>query len=127
MKGTAILRFGSVVILALGIAVGAHAAELAQPVRVVDGDTLRVGSVTVRLWGIDAPEWNETGGAAATTFLRGLVWARTVVCHPVSKQSDPYGRVVAQCFVGSVDLAGALVEAGYAHDWPAFSKGYYAR
>jgi endonuclease YncB( thermonuclease family) len=28
----------------------------AEPIRVVDGDTLKIDGVTYRLWGIDAPE-----------------------------------------------------------------------
>ena len=95
-------------------------------VAVIDGDSLRFGSVEIRLWGIDAPEWDEPGGAAATAFLRGMVWAQVVVCRPQGGR-DAYGRTVAMCFVGSVDIARALVETGHARDWPKYSGGYYAR
>lgn len=116
-------RVGSLA-LCLALLAGPALADPAGLVKVIDGDSLRVGSAEVRLWGINAPEWDAPGGAAATAFLRGLVWRRVVRCRAVGDR-DSYGRIVAQCFVGSVDLGGALVEAGYARDWPKFSGGYY--
>ena len=50
------------------------------PARVVDGDTLKVAGVTVRLFGIDAPEAGQTCGdwlpgpeaaAALSAFIAG--------------------------------------------------------
>jgi hypothetical protein len=51
----------------------------AEPVRVVDGDTLRIDGVTYRLWGIDAPEAGHLcadgwpAGHTATEHLRALI------------------------------------------------------
>ena len=61
---------------------------LAQSARVVDGDTLSVGGVTYRLWGIDAPESHQPcadgwpAGKAATEHLRALIGERHVTCEP---------------------------------------------
>ncbi|WP_334493715.1 thermonuclease family protein [Bradyrhizobium sp. AZCC 1614] len=38
---------------------------------------------------------------------------------------DPYGRVVATCAVGGIDLGEWLVRKGLALDWPQYSKGRY--
>ena len=51
----------------------------AEAVRVVDGDTLKIDGVTYRLWGIDAPEAQQScaddwpAGRTATEHLRTLV------------------------------------------------------
>jgi endonuclease YncB( thermonuclease family) len=46
-----------------------------------------------------------------------------VSCDPVSQ--DQYGRTVAKCFVGDVDLGEWLARNGLALDWPQYSKGHY--
>ena len=67
----------------------------------VDGDTLKQGGVTYRLWGIDAPEAKQVcpdgwpAGSLATTRLQALTAGRSVVCQ--QKDRDRYGRVVAIC------------------------------
>jgi len=91
-------------------------------VRIVDGDTLRLGEVRVRLDGIDAPEHGQTCadaagarwpcGAAATERLVRLVGGRPVTCVPSGH--DRYGRIVATCRAGERDLAAAQVEGGLA-------------
>src|SRR5207253_358639 len=43
----------------------------AGAVRVVDGDTLRIGEVRIRLHGIDAPEQAQSGAARAAGRLAG--------------------------------------------------------
>jgi endonuclease YncB( thermonuclease family) len=73
----------------------------AESVRVVDGDTLKIDSVTYRLWGIDAPESRQPcadgwpAGRAATEHLRALIGDRQVSCEP--RTLDRYGRTVAIC------------------------------
>ena len=39
---------------------------------------------------------------------------------------DRYGRAVASCLIGAVDLADWLVRQGLALDWPRYSGGRYA-
>lgn len=117
---------GSILIAILALVMaGPVLADPAGRAQVIDGDSLRVGSVEVRLWGIDAPEWHEPGGAQATAYLRSLVRGQDVNCE--TRDTDRYGRTVAQCFVGSMDIARALVQSGHARDWPRYSGGYYAQ
>lgn len=97
---------------------------LCQSPAIVDGDTFRCdGALKVRLWGVDAPERDAPGGLAATRALADLTHQQTVVCR---RRGKSYDRIVAQCWVGRRDVAGALVRAGHARDWPKFSRGYYA-
>jgi endonuclease YncB( thermonuclease family) len=95
---------------------------LAAEVRVVDGDTLRLGDRTVRLAKIDAPErgqgcsdasgrWFDCGAAAAEALSR-LVNGRSVICLVGGR--DRFGRGLGQCTAGGVDLNAGLVRSGWA-------------
>ncbi|WP_430648921.1 thermonuclease family protein [Bradyrhizobium hipponense] len=100
---------------------------------VIDGDTLEMHGVRIRLWGIDAPESSQLCrgedslqyrcGAQAANDLDAFIARRPVNCVPVSL--DPYGRTVATCSVAGKDLAEWLVRNGLALDWPQYSKGRY--
>ena len=45
---------------------------------VVDGDTIRQGMVSVRLWGIDAPEMDTQAGRNARRYLIELTEGETL-------------------------------------------------
>lgn len=116
----------------LGIWLGAQAVAQA-PVTVLDGDTLRLGSETIRLWGIDAPEGKQRClragasydcGAAATAALGQFVARGPVRCEAIER--DRYGRTVAQCWVDDDDLGALMVRAGWALDYVRYSGGDYA-
>jgi endonuclease YncB( thermonuclease family) len=100
---------------------------------VVDGDTLRIGDARIRLFGIDAPEHDQTCarrgtnwpcGIEATERLRRLVAGKNVRCIPQGK--DDYGRVLARCDTIGVDLNQAMVESGYATAFRKYSLDYAA-
>lgn len=97
------------------------AAEIAGAVRVIDGDSIVVGGVEIRIYGIDAPEYRQTCmragrpwmcGIAATAAMRALVAGRPVRCR--AREQDRYGRTVAICYAAGVDLGAAMVKGGYA-------------
>ena len=105
----------------------------AETVRVIDGDGLRLDGVSVRLWGIDAPELRQTCqqsgnlypcGERARDALQAALRDSVPRCERVS--GDRYGRTVARCFVGDDDLAAIMVRQGWAVDYPRYSKGAYA-
>lgn len=94
-----------------------------------DGDTLRIGSVKVRLFGIDAPELSQVCGgwpcgAAAAARLAELAAAGTATCTP--RDVDRYGRLVATCTVAGVDLGGRLVAEGLARAYVRYGDDYAA-
>ncbi|MGZ9099876.1 MAG: thermonuclease family protein [Brevundimonas sp.] len=101
--------------------------------RVVDGDTLDVGAVRVRLHGIDAFERNQmcdrpsgawACGAAATRSLRGRAEGRRLVCRVLD--TDRYGRKVSRCERDGVDVGRALVAEGLALAYRRYSQDYVA-
>jgi endonuclease YncB( thermonuclease family) len=98
----------------------------AQTLRVVDGDTIRIGQERIRLWGIDAPEAETRAGRAATAFLHELLRRQGGGLSCERLYLDPYGRTVARCLLpDGRDPACELVRAGHAADWPRYSGGYY--
>ena len=125
---------GPVIALALLGSLPATAEPLGGQARALDGSTLALGDATVRLWGIDVPDPEQTchhpDGAAwpcgklAQLALRVLTKDQPVTC--ASKGADREGRQTATCALdGGSDLGSMLVSLGYAIDWPGTSGGFY--
>jgi endonuclease YncB( thermonuclease family) len=99
------------------------AAFLCAGAVVVDGDTLRCRDLgRVRLIGIDAPELpghcnpgrrcTPGDGFASKAALERTIGGRAVSCEGEGR--DRYGRVLARCAAGGVDLGCAQVAIGQA-------------
>lgn len=112
------------------LADAAAAEQLVGRARVIDGDTIAVSGITVRLKGIAAPETphgsspGEPGGYEATAFMDDLAGGRTAICELTRERT--WGRRVGYCSVGGTDLGEAIVRAGLARDCPRYSGGRYA-
>lgn len=94
--------------------------------KILDGDTFTLSgeSRRIRVWGLDAPEWDQQGGSAATATLRGLISGKTLRCGVVD--IDRYGRLVAQCFLpDGRDIATEMIRSGTATEYCRYSRGYY--
>lgn len=113
--------------------------ELVGIARIVDGDTLDLctGSVCqrIRLCGIDTPERDQAGYAAARRALTALIAVEDLRCVPVGRgtvcdgrsATTSHDRIVAQCFHAKWgDIAGVMVARGHACDLTKFSGGHYA-
>nr|WP_305123397.1 thermonuclease family protein [Roseomonas sp. GC11] len=94
----------------------------AAQIRVVDGDTLRLGERTLRLAGLVSPVRGQTcstasgvgfdcGGGAAEALAQ-LVQNRDLSCRVQGR--DPFGRALGICQAGGVEANTALVAAGWA-------------
>lgn len=91
----------------------------------IDGDTIEIAGVRLRLFGIAAPELSERHGKAAKAALAQILDGTPLLCATTGKQS--YGREIGSCLTdNAVDIAAAMVASGYARDCPAFSRGKYA-
>lgn len=107
-------------------------AEIAGTVRVIDGDTIDVGTTRIRLHGIDALERGQsctttTGqnwgcGDWTTRQVHDRYAGRTARCAPLTK--DRYGRIVARCFVNGQDIGQQLVQDGLAYAYRKYSYDY---
>src|SRR3569833_362191 len=126
-------RFFLICVLLAGlVAATAWYADHASPslsgkVRVIDGDSLVLDGIDIRLFGIDAPElrqpctragrsWNC--GMEAAQTMRRMVSGRDVTCQ--AREHDRYGRTVAVCRAGELDLSAAMVRGGFAVAYGAY-------
>lgn len=101
---------------------------------ITDGDTLRIGTVKIRLWGIDAPESKQECdgsdgkpypcGERAKQALEAMAFGREAVCEVVD--TDRYGRTVAHCSVGGTDINDRMVRTGNAVEYRRYSHGAFA-
>ncbi|UWR16499.1 thermonuclease family protein [Sulfitobacter sp. M368] len=127
---TICLRFALCALWLLAPAV--QAADITGKLRVIDGDTVDVGRIRVRLYGIDAPErgqpcttlsgQNWACGDWVTRQLQDLYGGQPVRC--VAKDKDRYGRVVAKCYAGDADIGARLVQDGLAFAYRKYAMDY---
>ena len=119
------------------ISIAASAETLSGPAEVVDGDTLAIrGERTrIRLYGVDAPEGQQTCedaagkrylcGSRASDALAALIGRNgRVSCE--EEDRDRYGRVVAVCTANGLNVNGELIRQGWAIEYRQYSDGRYA-
>jgi endonuclease YncB( thermonuclease family) len=93
--------------------------------KVLDGDTADIDDggrrVRVRLFGVDAPEREQCGYAAAAEALRSRIEGRRVSVRPPdpsrgddSASVDRFGRRVGEVFVDGASVNLALLREGHA-------------
>ena len=109
-------------------------ADISGKAKLTDADTLVISGVTVRLFGIDAPELDQmctkadgrewACGTWAADQARALFKGQRLTCVP--RDTDPYGRTVATCFADGVDVAETLVRRGLATAYQRYSGDYLA-
>jgi len=123
----------SILVLALACTSQALAQVLVGTARAVDGDTLEVSGKRVRLFGIDAPEADQTCqkdgsswacGHVATQQLSALLEGQLVECR--GSGVDQYGRMLAVCSAGPEELNEVMVEQGWAVAYRQYSDNYIA-
>jgi endonuclease YncB( thermonuclease family) len=121
------------VILSLALTGNAFAFDaISGTARIVDGDTLAIGDIKIRLKGIDAPETDQvcldanaakwTCGIAARDQLTAHVNNRPIECTP--RGIDGYGRTLAACSVAGEDLNAWMVREGWALAFVRYSTVY---
>lgn len=97
----------------------------------VDGDTIKCRNLEeaggrVRIARIDAPERGDEGADEATAALVRMIDGREVRCELIDadprrsgfQKRDRFGRPVARCSAGRIDIGAAQLAAGHAVRWP---------
>lgn len=122
--------------LALILAVAIVAPAAAQPAStgraaVKDADSIVINGREFRLWGIDAPERDQTCrrdrrswecGAQAIQALERLIGRNTVICRTL--ELDRFRREVALCYLGGEEINRWMVANGWAIAYRRFSEAY---
>jgi endonuclease YncB( thermonuclease family) len=100
--------------------------------RVIDGDTIDIRGLRVRLNGIDAPERKQTCekfvggkyacGVQSTEALIRLLGANEVQCEKAG--TDRNGRMIGRCKTGEIDIGAWMVEQGWALAYRRYSMVY---
>lgn len=90
--------------------------------RVINGDTLELRGRYFKIYGIDAPESNQTCadsrgrayrcGQEAARWLKSWISGHELNCRVI--QQDSKGNMVGTCSLGQYDIGAALVNAGWA-------------
>ena len=102
--------------------------------RIVDGDTVQIGTVKIRLQGVDAPETDQlcldrdgkrwSCGIEARDRLVHRASGKVWTCRTSS--IDRYGRALATCEVEGSDINRWLVREGWAMSFVRYSHIYDA-
>lgn len=125
-------------VLAVAIAIGFAMKERNAPLEpkrqhgtvgyVFDGDTVRLRGgqeSRLRLWGVDAPEKDETGFYEAKIALERIALNRKITFIEIDR--DRYGRTVARVFLSDGrEVNQMMIESGTAKEYRRFSKGFYS-
>ena len=102
-----------------------------KKIQVIDGDTIHIGKLKYRFFGIDAPEIKQICekdnskiqcGVIAKSVLKNKIADKIPEC--IVKDKDRYQRLVAECFIGKESLSRFMVREGYAVAYSQYSKDF---
>ena len=108
--------------------------------KVVDGDTIKINSKKIRLYGIDAPEKKQKCKKTYLT-ISFMSFTKDYMCGQISTQKlikkinnqklncniidvDRYKRLIGECFKRNINLNSWMVSNGYAVAYRKYSKKY---
>ena len=82
-----------------------------QVTKVTDGDSFTCGKYTVRLAGVDAPEYNHKYGSMSSYALRKLIDGKIVELDIIS--NGYFKRSIAYVYLGEININEHLLMNGY--------------
>ena len=118
----------------------AYSETISGKALVIDGDTIKIDSNKIRLFGIDAPEkkqkcqkpWlsisfltfnnNYQCGVISTNKLKSKVNNKFIMCK--SNNKDRYNRFIAECYKDKTNINRWMVLNGYAVAYKKYSKKF---
>jgi endonuclease YncB( thermonuclease family) len=126
MEGKEVVNMRILVVMIVGAIVAGVSAAVhltakesyrGKVISVVDGDTLKMMNggkrITIRFWGIDAPETAQRFGAVSKMYAESLCMGREV--EVVVRGGDRYGRTIGDIRLSDGRrVADVMVQAGMA-------------
>ncbi|UWR24076.1 thermonuclease family protein [Sulfitobacter sp. S190] len=98
--------------------------EIVGKAYVIDGDTIVINKVKVRLAGIDAPELDRPWGQKSKWEMVRICKGQSIRVELTGETS--YDRLVGTCYLpDGRDIGGEIVKAGLALDGGYYSEGKY--
>ncbi len=114
--------------------------EISGNAQIIDGDTIKINSKKIRLYGIDAPEFKQMCKKPNLTIFF-FTFTKDYPCGQISTQKlqkkinnklitckildiDRYKRLIGECFKRNLNLNSWLVSNGYAVAYRKYSKKY---
>ena len=140
MKKLSLILFSITILFFLNNTLFSKEIEIFGKGVVIDGDTIKINSKKIRLFGIDAPEKkqickkpfasinfysfqkNYNCGALSTKYLKKKIGKNYIKCVPKSK--DRYKRYLSICYLDELDINKWMVENGYAVAYKKYSRKY---
>ena len=99
---------------------------------IIDGDTIKILNIKIRLHGIDSPEIKQNCkdsdgilwrcGLDAKQALLDLVYSQIVTC--IGSKRDRYKRLIAKCYVNELNIESFMVKNGWAIAYRKYSLDY---
>ena len=114
--------------------------EISGNAQIIDGDTIKINSKKIRLFGIDAPEFNQMCrkpylpiifftftkdypcGKISTEKLKKKINNKVITCKILD--IDRYKRYIGECYKRNLNLNSWLVSNGHAVAYRKYSKKY---
>ena len=100
--------------------------------RIIDGDTIKMNGISIRLHGIDTPEKKQKCkdinnkfydcGEMATRRLESIIGSNLVECK--KKDKDRYQRIIGECFVNGENVNALMVKEGMGIAYRYYSNDY---
>jgi endonuclease YncB( thermonuclease family) len=88
----------------------------------VDGDSIKINQESVRLVGIDAPEYKQkcldknyqeyNCGEISSKFLNNLIRGKNIICH--YEEKDMYNRYLGICYLDKININQEILRSGMA-------------
>ena len=114
--------------------------EISGNAKIIDGDTIKINSKKIRLYGIDAPELKQKCKKPYLTIIF-FTFTKDYPCGKISTQKlqkkinnkvitckildvDRYKRLIGECYKRNLNLNSWLVSNGYAVAYRKYSKKY---
>ena len=121
-----LISFAIIILFTISFAYSSEKNIVKGKASIIDGDTIIISDEKIRFAGIDTPEKNKVGHEFSKKKLKEKIGNNIVICIRELKL-DPWGRTVAECFIGYESISSFMVKNGYACDYVKYSKKKYAK